>query len=175
MTSEALLFYAPALFAHSGIEILSRGFYAMGNTKTPVGFAVGSMLINVVLAALLVGPLEVRGLALALSVATVVEFLALYVTIARRVPGLLEPRMTAALTRMALSSAAMAVVAGSVYALLRYGANLDVERGLDALMVVIAAAASGALMYVGVSAALGLEEPRLLLTRLLRFKGRGAT
>jgi putative peptidoglycan lipid II flippase len=172
VTSQALLFYAPALFAHSGIEILSRGFYAMGNTKTPVGFAVGSMLINVALAAALVGPLEVRGLALALSIATVAEFAALYLAIAHRIPGLLDGRMTAALVKMALGSGAMAAVAGAVYALLRYGANLDVERGIDALAVVVVASASGGLVYVATSVATGLEEPRLLLARFFRFRSR---
>ncbi|HEX5369266.1 MAG TPA: murein biosynthesis integral membrane protein MurJ, partial [Dehalococcoidia bacterium] len=49
ITAQALMFYAPALFAHCGIEICSRGFYAMGDTKTPVGFAVLSMLINLTL------------------------------------------------------------------------------------------------------------------------------
>jgi putative peptidoglycan lipid II flippase len=165
VTAQALLFYAPALFAHSGIEILSRGFYALGDTKTPVMFAVAAMLVNVVLAAALVGPLEVRGLALALSVATVVEFLALYLAIARRVPGLIDQPMQASLMKMAAASAFMTAAAGAVYVFLSQ--SLDIERGLEALTVLLAAAAIGGLTYLAATAASGLEEPRVFLQRLV--------
>ena len=55
LVSDALLYYGIALAAHTSIEILSRGYYAMADTRTPVTFAVGAMLINIVLSALLVG------------------------------------------------------------------------------------------------------------------------
>ena len=171
VTAQALLFYAPALFAHSGIEILSRGFYALGNTKTPVMFAVGSMLVNVALAAALVGPLEVRGLALALSIATVAEFLALYAAIAGRVPGLVNGRMLSGLAKMAVATGVMAGAAGGVYALLDLGAGLNVERGVEALAVVAAATAAGGGVYLTTAAILGLDEPRVLLGRIWRGRG----
>jgi putative peptidoglycan lipid II flippase len=131
-------------------------------------FAVGSMLVNVALAAALVGPLEVRGLALALSAATVVEFLALYAAIARRVPGLIDGQMRVSLTRMAAGCGVMATAAVGVYALLDLGAGLEVERGVEALVVVAAASSAGAAVYLGVTYAWGLEEPRVLLRRLRR-------
>lgn len=172
LTAQALLFYAPALVAHSGIEILSRGFYAMGNTKTPVMFAVGSMLLNVALALALVGPLELRGLALALSIATVAECLALYLAIARRVPGLVAAPMTASLAKMAAGTGVMAAAAGAVYVLLNTGLDFDVERGVEALAVVMAASAAGGAVYLGVTAALGLEEPHVMMRRLTsRIRG----
>jgi putative peptidoglycan lipid II flippase len=166
VTAQALLFYAPALFAHSGIEIGSRGFYAMGDTKTPVGFAVLSMLINLTLAALLVGPLEVRGLALALSLATCVEFLTLLVALSRRVPRLLDESLFEGLARMALATALMGVAAGISLLVLHKALSLDLEVGAQAFVVVVVSAAIGAGVYVAASEALGLQEPGLLLRRL---------
>jgi putative peptidoglycan lipid II flippase len=166
VTAQALLFYAPALFAHSGIEILSRGFYALGNTRTPVLVAVGSMLLNVALAAALVGPLEVRGLALALSLATALEFVALYALLAERVPGLMSSEARAALMQMTLACAVMAIVAGAWLAALSYGASLNFADGAQALLVVVVCAAAGSLAYVGVSAVLGLPEAGLVFGRL---------
>ena len=61
LVSEALLFYSIALFAHAAIEILSRGFYVLGDTRTPVALAISSMLANLILAAALVDALELRG------------------------------------------------------------------------------------------------------------------
>ncbi len=166
ITAQALLFYAPALVAHSGIEILSRGFYALGNTKTPVMFAVASMLINVVLAAALVGSMEIRGLALALSTATVVEFLALYVAAGRRVPGLAARPMLTALAKMAVATALMAAAAGAAYVLLDTGLDFDTERGVEALIVLLVASAVGGLAYLGTTMSLGVDESRELVGRM---------
>jgi putative peptidoglycan lipid II flippase len=165
VTAQALTFYAPALFAHSAIEILSRGFYALGNTRTPVQFAVASMLVNVVLAAVLVGPLEVRGLALALSIATVAESAALFLAASDRIPGLVDSPMRAALVRMALATALMAAAAGGVYALLDRGAGLDTGTTLGALIVVASASAMGAAVYFAATLSAGLDEPRELVQR----------
>ena len=52
LTSQALTFYALAVPAHSAIEIISRGFYVLGDTRTPVAVAVGAMLLNLALAAM---------------------------------------------------------------------------------------------------------------------------
>ncbi len=174
VTAQALLFYAPALVAHSGIEILSRGFYALGNTKTPVMFAVGSMLINVALAAALVGPLELRGLALALSIATAAEFFALYLAVARPIPGLVTMPMLQSLGKMALGTTVMAAAAWAVYVFLDKSAGLDAERGVEALVIVAIASAISGLVYLAATATLRLEEPEVLLGRLTpgRFRGR---
>src|SRR5579884_1933979 len=90
ITSEALLFYSLGLAAQALIEILSRGFYALRDTRTPVAFAVLSMLLNLVLSLLLRGPLGYRGLALALSLAVTVEATLLFVVLRRRLRGLEE-------------------------------------------------------------------------------------
>ncbi len=114
LTLQALRFYALALVAHAGIEILSRGFYALGDTRTPVAFAVLSMLLNLALAAALVGPLEVRGLALALSLAAVLEFVLLLVFLGRRLPGFLSDGLGSALGRIAAAASLMAAAVGAV-------------------------------------------------------------
>ncbi|HWO72399.1 MAG TPA: murein biosynthesis integral membrane protein MurJ, partial [Dehalococcoidia bacterium] len=122
MTAAALQLYAPALFAHCGIEILSRGYYSLADTRTPVMFAVASMLLNLALAAALVGPLEVRGLALALSLATAAEFLALLFLLDRRLPRLVEDGFRDGVRRM--------LVAGAVLAAVTFAARLALTNAL---------------------------------------------
>ena len=39
----ALVVYGVGIFAHSGVEILSRGFYALSDTRTPVAAAVAAL------------------------------------------------------------------------------------------------------------------------------------
>jgi putative peptidoglycan lipid II flippase len=166
VTANALLFYAPALAAHSGIEILSRGFYVQGDTRTPVAFAVVSMLVNLALAAALVGPMELEGVALALSVATVVECLLLLWRLTVGMPELLKAGLLVGLWRMAVATAVMGVVVAACYAGLTEGAALDANQGVDALAILAVCAAAGGLVYVGVTRMLGLEEPALLVRRV---------
>ncbi|HLF76231.1 MAG TPA: murein biosynthesis integral membrane protein MurJ [Dehalococcoidia bacterium] len=172
LTAQALLFYAPALFAHSGIEILSRGFYALGDTKTPVAIAVGSMLLNLVLAALLAAPWELRGLALALSLATVAEFVVLAVVASRRIPGLKQGGLAGDTSRMALATLAFVLVTGGALALVDYVLGLDLDATWPALLALVMCGAAGGLAYLGAGLALGLDEARELTERLPRRFGR---
>ena len=61
VTTAALVFYSIGLCAQGGIEILSRGFYALSDTRTPVTFAVVCMVANLVLCLILVGPWACEG------------------------------------------------------------------------------------------------------------------
>ena len=76
-TAFALAFYSVGLLAFSGVKLFVSAFYAVGDTKTPVKIAVYSMLLNIVLNLLLMGPLQHGGLALATALASWVNILAL--------------------------------------------------------------------------------------------------
>ena len=83
----ALQFYALGLFAHSGVEILDRAFYALHDTLTPVVVGIVAMAINMGLSLWLVHPLRHGGLALANSVATIAEMSALIWLMRKRLSG----------------------------------------------------------------------------------------
>src|SRR5207247_10732104 len=46
LVAAAVVWYAFAVFAQSGIEILSRGFYAVADTRTPVMLAVLAVIVQ---------------------------------------------------------------------------------------------------------------------------------
>jgi putative peptidoglycan lipid II flippase len=85
MTSRALLFYALGLWAFSGIRVMVSGFYAMQDTKTPVKIAAVALVANLCLSLLLMGPLRHGGIALALSLASAVQFVLLVIFLKSRV------------------------------------------------------------------------------------------
>jgi putative peptidoglycan lipid II flippase len=91
MTAVALLFYSLGLWAFSANRVMVSAFYAFQDTKTPVKVATVAMLANGAFSLLLMGPLKHGGLALALSLASTLQFLIL-VFILERKQGILDLR-----------------------------------------------------------------------------------
>lgn len=165
MTANVLVFYAPALVAHAAIEILSRGFYVQSDTRTPVTFAVIAMVVNLCLAALLVGPWELEGIALALSISTTLEALLLFYRLSGRMPELLSDGLPMALLRMVSAAGLMAIVVAGMRLVLENVAGLESDQGFEALAIIAFCAIAGAATYAVAASIMGLEEPRMLLRR----------
>ena len=94
LVAWALLFYAFGLVAFSIVEIVSRAFYALHDTRTPVVVGVIAMSLNLVFSLLFsdlfrrIGWAPHGGLALANSLATYLEAFALLFLMRRRLGGL---------------------------------------------------------------------------------------
>jgi putative peptidoglycan lipid II flippase len=67
-TAIALLYYSIGLCAYSGIKIIVPAFYSLQDTKTPAKIGIYSMILNIFLNLILMGPLQHGGLALATSI-----------------------------------------------------------------------------------------------------------
>jgi putative peptidoglycan lipid II flippase len=86
LTAQPLIFFAIGLFGHATVEIVLRAFYALHETLRPVLINIVTLSINLALSFLLVGRLQQGGLALAISIAVVLEALALLVLLQTRLP-----------------------------------------------------------------------------------------
>lgn len=116
LVTWALLWYGVGLVGHSLVEILSRAFYAMHDTKTPVMVGVVAMLLNLGFSISFsylftqLGWLPLGGLALANSVATGLEMIALYILMKRRLGGLETKTITKIVLLAGAAALAMALV-----------------------------------------------------------------
>ncbi len=162
----ALIFYSIGLFAHAGIEIVSRGYYALSDTRTPVTFAVASMVINLVLSLVLVVPFGVKGLAFALSVATIVEFGLLVRTLARRMEGLDARRVAASVAVTLVATVLMAEIVALWLAGLTLAGMLDLDSKVDAGLALAGGIGLGGLAFFVTSRLLHSAEAEVLLQRL---------
>jgi len=107
MTNKALFFYSLGLLAFSGIRVMVAAFYALQDTKTPVKVAVVAVAANLIFSLTLMGPLKHAGLALALSLASSLQFFLLIIFLKRKINiGDLRPVLVSA-SKSALSAAAM--------------------------------------------------------------------
>ncbi|MFW5901884.1 MAG: murein biosynthesis integral membrane protein MurJ [Thermodesulfobacteriota bacterium] len=88
MTAYALVFYSIGLWAFSSVRILVSTFYSLQDTVTPVKMASISIAANIILGILLMGPLSHGGLALATSMASVLNFALLAIILRKRLGDL---------------------------------------------------------------------------------------
>jgi len=89
MASQSLVAFALGLIAFVVIKVLAPGFYARQDTRTPVRYAAIAMGVNAVLSLLLVWEFAHVGLALATSVAALVNAALLFFGLYRR--GIYQP------------------------------------------------------------------------------------
>jgi len=166
ITSSALLFYSFGLFAHSAVEIVSRGFYALRDTRTPVAMALVSMVMNLLFSIALVGPMEHDGLALAMSLATIIEASLLFIVLQRRLAGPEAGYLAGFLLRTIAATALMAAVV-SVFIAVEEGADpLGGHTMWEALVQVVGGVALGGGAFFLAALVLRCEEARAFWRRL---------
>ena len=160
----ALLFYAFSLIGLAAIEIISRAFYALGNTWTPV--LVGMVqLITMWLLGIWLGNnvfptfdwIGLGGLALSYSISSFLELILLLWLLRRKMGGIDGRRMLSGVWRMVLASLVTSIVAWLV---------LQQFSSKSALWQLIAAGLAGSATYLLASWALGVTELRQLWTKL---------
>jgi putative peptidoglycan lipid II flippase len=159
MVTWALSLYAAGLFSHSLLEVLTRGYYALKDTLTPVIFSTVGVGVNIVLSILFVylfgaiGWLPLGGLALATTLASVIETSILMILLRRRLGGLLD---AAARSSFLQTIAASGVMSAALIAW-RFGTG----SGAPAL-VALGGMGLGVLVYGVVAWRIGSHEARSL-------------
>jgi putative peptidoglycan lipid II flippase len=112
-TAGALVMYCVGLPAFAAVGVLTRAFYALGDTRTPVRSSFVAVAVNIVLNLALKGPLGHVGLALATSCAAFTNLIQLGLALHRRLGAIDGSRIVRTLVRTAAAGAggALACVA----------------------------------------------------------------
>jgi len=164
LVAWALLWYAVGLVGHSIVEIVSRAFYALHDTKTPVLIGAGAMSLNVVFSLAFsalfqrLGWMPHGGLALANSLATTLEMIGLLVLMRGRLDGLEGSRIIKGSAQAMLGTAIMAL---SLAGWLTWSADKNVWM-LGGGGVVI-----GGAVYAVAMELIGVREARDLLMSVI--------
>ncbi len=107
LTAGALLYYGMGLWAFSTVRIVLNVFYALADTRTPVRMAGISIAANLLLGAILMGPMGHQGLALAVSIASALNLCLLVVALRKRLGALGGRDIGRSLTKSAICAAFM--------------------------------------------------------------------
>ena len=170
-TASTLLFFAIGLVGHIVVHVLTRTFYAMQDTRTPVTWAIVAVVINVPLMALLVGPMGVEGLALALSISAVLEVLGLFWSLHRRIESVEEASILRSLMRAGVAGLAAALLMLGGLTLVEGSIGGILDNVVGRLLGLLVLSAAGGATFLVVAAALRspeLEQLRAILRRRTR-------
>lgn len=154
LTAPALLFFSVGLVGQAASLLLTKGFYSLQDTRTPVKLGVITVLINLTLSLVLIRYLQHGGLALANSLANLAYMALLMWYLGQKIPGLYRGGLLkftlAVLTASGLMAAASYAVNGVLAGLSQGTAGLVIQVGL--------AITAGIAVYVAVIFALKVEE-----------------
>jgi putative peptidoglycan lipid II flippase len=179
LVASALLYFSLGLVSYALVEVLTRGFYALHDTRTPVLVAVITVAINLALAAYLalgVGMAQ-DGLALSLAVTTTLELILLWVFLGRKLPGwrLASDGMLGSFGKSGLSALAMGLVLLGVMPLLRGWLPSAGTSKLEAVLLLGVGVTLGGLAYLAIARLLRSEEVDQAVAMLTRrFKRRAS-
>ncbi len=115
MVAWALLWYSLGLVSHSLVEITSRAFYALHDTRTPVIVGAVAMTLNLVFSFLFTDMFQradwmpLGGLALANTLATTIEMAVLLFLMRRRLHGLHSKTILNAAGKAGIAALGMAL------------------------------------------------------------------
>jgi len=144
LSARALAAYAVGLPSFVLVKVLAPGFFARGDTATPVKIGVVAVALNLALNLAFMRPLQQMGPALATSLAAMVNLGLLGVVLARRGQLAFDPTLRRRAPRMLAAAVAM----GAVLLVLQHvlAAPLG-ERGVARWLALLALVAAGAASY----------------------------
>lgn len=167
MTAVALMFFSIGLVGQSANVILTRGFYALHDTKTPVKLTFVAVIINLIFSLLLIKPMQHGGLALATSIAALINTGMLAWFLSQRVKTLWNASMATFLTQVLTASTVMAVATYfvNIYA----GVMLDGYGTLGLAAHVAVSISAGVLVYGLAAIVLRMEEPFFIINYAKKY------
>lgn len=166
LAASALFFYSFGIIGYSAEIMLTRAFYAIKDTLTPVLVTIGMIALNILLSVLLVKPMGLGGLALAYSTAGIVEMLALLVILRIRIGHIDGMRILSS----GIGSVAASITMGIAcyYTVVKLQGLLGVTSKLSQLIEVGGSILVGILVYFLIAYLLRMEEAHLVLEMLGR-------
>lgn len=161
MTSSALFFYSMGMAGIGLRQILSRPFYAMQDTKTPVINASIGVAINIILNIILSRYLGIGGLALATSISATITAFLMFVSLRKKIGPFGMKKISVSFLKISFASLIMGFIAK-----MSFNSFLCIFTDNISLLMAIG---TGAISYLIIIYFMRIEEISLLIGS---FKGR---
>ncbi len=165
-TAYALLFYCFGLIGYSAIQLLNRVFYALQDTRTPVVVGIFTIIVNIVLNFLLIGPLGHGGLALAYSLAGLVNMIGLLYILRKKIGSIDGKKMLISFLQTLGVSLTMGLAAFQTARIIEHLVNTGSKAGQ--LIQVGGGITVGVVVFFVLVLLLKMEEGQMAKTLFLK-------
>ncbi len=150
LTSNALFFYSIGMIGFGLRDILSRAFYSLQDTKTPMINGILGVITNIILNLVLSKFMGIGGLALATSISAIFSTILLFISFRKKIGSFGIKNIIISSTKIICASLIMGIAAKLLYSfLLNY---------ISANLSLIAAIILGAIVYFILIYFMGIEE-----------------
>lgn len=163
MTYRALLYASTGIVGLALVRLTAPVYFTLGDARTPSAAAAVSFVLNAACGwALMRTPLRHAGLTLAAAIAATAQAALLVAFLGRKGVAVGMQAMLASAARNAAAAAVMGAVIWPMSGLVDWKAAPFTER----LLVLAGTVAAGGAAYLAASYALGVEEVRMIASRL---------
>lgn len=174
ITAYALAFYSIGVIGQSAVQVVTRAYYSLQDTLTPVKVGGAMVVLNLLLNLIFlkVSALAIGGIALSYTVTSILNVVILYRILDKKLNGLKTPIITASIIKSTAASVVMGV--GAYFTTHYVEAALGTASKLMQLIGVGMGVAVGAVLFFLVAYLLKMEEVSFVVNLVLRKFKRSA-
>lgn len=174
-TALTLGFFSLSIFSQSGMYLLTRAFYALKDTRTPVKVSLFTAILTAVLSYTFVAKLGlgVWSLALSYSLGSIIDLILLLALLSRRTGGFDWRAVFVPFGKIATSSILMGISLYIPMKLLDF-VVLDTSRVLPLVLLTVIAGLAGMIVYLIFTRAFNVEEIELFYKLVRKLRPRPA-
>jgi len=166
LTSSALFFYSIGMIGFGLREVLSRAFYSLQDTKTPMINAAIGMVLNIILNIILSRYLGIGGLALATSIAALFTTGLMFISLRKKIGPIGMKRISISFLKILFASLLMGILSKLSFNYL----TLSLSQNLSLLLAIVV----GAVSYFVIIYFMNIEDVDVLVGVIKKKLGRGA-
>jgi putative peptidoglycan lipid II flippase len=156
MTSSALFFYSIGMIGYGLREIISKAFYALQDTKTPMINAAIAVVINIILNLILSKFMGISGLALATSISAIFCTALLFVNLYKKIGSFGIKNISISFVKVLFASLLMGVQAKLSYNIL--------QNYISTNLSLIFSIAMGTIVYFIIIHFMKIEEVDMIIS-----------
>ncbi|MFL2071583.1 murein biosynthesis integral membrane protein MurJ [Marinilactibacillus psychrotolerans] len=166
LTATALFYYTLGLVGFGMREVISKFFYALHDTKTPMINAVIGMVVNIILNIILSRYLGIGGLALATSIAATFTSALLFINLRKKIGPFGMKQISISFLKILFASSIMGGLAKLSFNYL----TVSLSQNLSLLIAI----GVGALSYFVIIYFMKIEDVDVIVGAIKKKLGRGA-
>lgn len=166
LTSNALLFYCPAMIAYGVRDILNKAFYSLKDVKTPMINSLFGIVINVIINIFIVKYMKVSGLTLATTISAIITTILMLWDLNKKIKGISLKNIFVNFIKVSIASM---IMAGFIFFINRICAAEFVNAMKSSFMSILLSFVVGSIVYFICLYIVKIKEYSDLINKLKAF------